>query len=514
VNDSNIFIGTPNGVLKSIKGRSIEKADSGLDSMTSIYSIATNNLYTYLATTSGVYMSTDNGSSWTAINNGLPASISQVYSVAASPSISGGTNLYAGTYYGVYMSTNNGVNWTASNNGIVGGLQIENLTGSGSYIFAEFSIPPDYNTYSNYISSDYGKTWQDADSSFPTGGRLTMIGTNLYVSNSQGIFISYDYGKTWNSLNENEMDTLYPGYPGILVKSGSNLIVTTKNGLYLSSDKGTSWKPTGTNLPPNLYSIVTIGPDVFAGFVEAGVYISTDNGETWSVDNDTLYTLGEFVSIGSTIFADRGPWFGGDNIPPYKGGVFRSTDFGKTWSYASSGLPANPYPSQLVVHGTDIFVCISQDNFYMSGDNGNSWHKMGSGSENFVYSASLILFVNDSSIFVGANQSGIWQFPLSEITAVKYPLNSAVPAFSVLEQNYPNPFNPSTTIKYQLPMTNFVTLKVYDILGREVETLVNERQSAGTHSVTFNAGGLSSGVYFYRIIAGSFVQTKKLMVIK
>jgi len=83
-----------------------------------------------------------------------------------------------------------------------------------------------------------------------------------------------------------------------------------------------------------------------------------------------------------------------------------------------------------------------------------------------------------------------------------------------LSQNYPNPFNPSTIIGYQLPTKALVTLKVYDVLGREVETLVNAGQTAGIHSVTFDASGLSSGVYFYRVQAGTFTETKKLMVLK
>lgn len=83
-----------------------------------------------------------------------------------------------------------------------------------------------------------------------------------------------------------------------------------------------------------------------------------------------------------------------------------------------------------------------------------------------------------------------------------------------LMQNYPNPFNPTTTINYSLQMSSVTTLKVYDVLGREVKTLVNERQTAGLHSVTFNAEDLPSGVYFYRLTAGSFVDTKKLLLLK
>jgi hypothetical protein len=87
-----------------------------------------------------------------------------------------------------------------------------------------------------------------------------------------------------------------------------------------------------------------------------------------------------------------------------------------------------------------------------------------------------------------------------------------------LSQNYPNPFNPSTMISYQLAVNSHVTLKVYNVLGQEVATLVNDRQEAGSYTVSFNTSkgtlSLSSGVYFYRLNAGSFVSTKKLILMK
>ncbi len=88
------------------------------------------------------------------------------------------------------------------------------------------------------------------------------------------------------------------------------------------------------------------------------------------------------------------------------------------------------------------------------------------------------------------------------------------PAAFNLEQNYPNPFNPSTTIKYQLPISGRVTLKVYDVLGREVATLLNEVRQPGIYTVQWNAGRMASGMYFYRMQAGSFVETKKLVLNK
>lgn len=83
-----------------------------------------------------------------------------------------------------------------------------------------------------------------------------------------------------------------------------------------------------------------------------------------------------------------------------------------------------------------------------------------------------------------------------------------------LSQNYPNPFNPSTEISYNLPKQSFVTLKVYDVLGREIITLVNETKSAGTYKINFYAEGLGSGVYFYQLNADNFMEKRKMILIK
>jgi hypothetical protein len=83
-----------------------------------------------------------------------------------------------------------------------------------------------------------------------------------------------------------------------------------------------------------------------------------------------------------------------------------------------------------------------------------------------------------------------------------------------LSQNYPNPFNPSTVISYQLPVIGFVTLKVYDILGREIATLVNEEKPAGEYEVEFDGSALTSGIYFYQLKAGSYVETRKMVLLK
>ncbi|HVO74282.1 MAG TPA: T9SS type A sorting domain-containing protein [Ignavibacteriaceae bacterium] len=110
-------------------------------------------------------------------------------------------------------------------------------------------------------------------------------------------------------------------------------------------------------------------------------------------------------------------------------------------------------------------------------------------------------------------QTGFWSVGLF-ITDVNNKSVSEIPKTFELLQNFPNPFNPTTTIRFQTPNKEFVSLRIYDLLGKEVTTLVNEEKPAGSYKVTWNAHGLSSGVYFYRLKAGNFAAIKKLVLLK
>ena len=93
-------------------------------------------------------------------------------------------------------------------------------------------------------------------------------------------------------------------------------------------------------------------------------------------------------------------------------------------------------------------------------------------------------------------------------------ISNEVPSVYSLKQNYPNPFNPTTNIQFAIPKAGFVTMKVYNLLGQEVSTLVDEYKNAGTYKVDFNASNLSSGVYFYKIDAGNYTNVKKMILMK
>jgi hypothetical protein len=111
------------------------------------------------------------------------------------------------------------------------------------------------------------------------------------------------------------------------------------------------------------------------------------------------------------------------------------------------------------------------------------------------------------------NKAGFWYQVGDFVTSVEQ-ISNTLPKEFRLEQNYPNPFNPSTTIEFALPKRTSVTLKLFDLLGREVTTLVDEELQPGEYKVTFEAEGLPSGVYFYRIQTEGLVRTKKLMLLK
>ncbi len=117
------------------------------------------------------------------------------------------------------------------------------------------------------------------------------------------------------------------------------------------------------------------------------------------------------------------------------------------------------------------------------------------------------------------NDMGAYGGPLrkvlgSIITSVDETSNGTIPKAFMLSQNHPNPFNPETKIQFSVPATGFVSLQVFDILGREVRTLLHETRNAGNYQLDFNAAGLASGVYFYRLTANNFIQTKRMVLLR
>jgi hypothetical protein len=117
-------------------------------------------------------------------------------------------------------------------------------------------------------------------------------------------------------------------------------------------------------------------------------------------------------------------------------------------------------------------------------------------------------------IIASDRQTGLYVLNPNSVLVGNYNNNQNSPKNFVLKQNYPNPFNPGTTIEYSLPKNSYVTLKIYNVLGKEAATLVDKFETPGNHSVRYDAANLASGIYFYTLKAGDFSQTKKMTLVK
>ena len=163
------------------------------------------------------------------------------------------------------------------------------------------------------------------------------------------------------------------------------------------------------------------------------------------------------------------------------------------------------------VRDTNLFAGTYGGGVFMSANNGTSWTEVNYGLGNTQVSS---LTVSDTNLFAGTYSSNVWRSPLSEMITSVEGSSIGLPIGFAISQNYPNPFNPSTMISYSIPRNSFVHLKVFDILGNDVAELVNEQKPAGSYEVKFDGASLPSGVYFYQLTAGEFIQTKKMILLK
>lgn len=167
------------------------------------------------------------------------------------------------------------------------------------------------------------------------------------------------------------------------------------------------------------------------------------------------------------------------------------------------------YSDNKLIAGTRYF------GIYLSKDNGLTWTQKNEGMGNV--SVNTLLLTN-GYLFAGTDSNSIWKRSFSELIPVQNITTQITSSFA-LEQNYPNPFNPMTKIKFDIKQEyrskeSVVKLIVYDILGKEVATLVNENLQPGTYEVSFNGSNLTSGVYFYKLTTGDFIAVKKMIMIK
>ncbi len=494
----------------------------------------------------GVFRSTNSGLSWNRALSGFPpgSTIAGMFAF--------GTTVLAGTYDGAYRSTNNGLTWnklTGTNDTINYSL-VRGIWQSGDTIFAGTNFKFHGAVYR---STDNGTTWERKSNGLPSNlqflNSVIITDNNTVLAGSDhSVYYSTDNGNNW----------VHSNFPDLYIENmaeggGYEYAACDYIGIYRSSDNGVNWSNTISGLDFLLMS----ARDNFAcvGSVNEGAYVTTDNGLQWF----GVSGIPSGNSVYSTYYI------------PQTTMVLAATNIGTNYIYASydNGLSFSTYSEGLGINAvTDDFA--ASDSFMFAGgsfngvwrrlrpgitpvelssftaeeSNGNvtlnwttateknnkgfeiqrsdvrnqmsGWRQIGfvegNGTTTLPHSYSFI----DKDLSLSKYSYRLKQFDFDGASEYSNIIEVSIqsPEKFLLEQNFPNPFNPSTKIKYSIPQNAFVTLKIYDILGNEVASLVDENETAGRYNVTFNASKFSSGIYFYKLQAGSFNQIKKMILMK
>lgn len=359
-----------------------------------------------------------------------------------------------------------------------------------------------------YISRDRGKTWQSSIvSSQPieiTG--LFKYGRKLFAGTyGNGVYISSNNGTSWESFNLGLIDFAF--YAKKFVSASDTIFYATDGGgVYFLPNNSSVWQDYNQNLPSNIAwtinDIAVTNNNLIVSAGASGYYYLRPKGSSEWIEKRIqtpggIYTTpNAFLSTGNIVFSGS------------RFGIYKSTDEGNTFD--SVGISAMDmsvvsftkdknriYAGYTRASGNDFFV-------WYSDDFGSSWNILDHQFQFLRY-----LYIYDNKIWAATND-GLWYNELE--TTSSDPIEKQ--GTFKLEQNYPNPFNPVTKISWQSSITGHQSLKVYDVLGNMVATLVDEERTAGNYDAIFNAYGLASGIYFYRLQIGSYAETKKMILLR
>lgn len=404
--------------------------------------------------------------------------------------------------------------------------------GGGAYRFANASL--------RWVRSDRGMR----------NGDVTCLSINsagdIYATTLYGLFRSGDAGETWTTLGQDEELLNKRLYAVATDDLGS--IVTgvgydgTDDSVWAltAKDSGSFWRKALLFGGLSVRAICSPGPRYFVLGTLAHMYASYDGGMHWQITSligayDFAFSHSRFLVTASgpeirfsydqgfhwesrplpfgrwisKIGVGKNGWlFGHSDL-----GFISSSDTGRNWklvTHARQFLSSDRYGGLYATHDDPISHTTK---LFRSSDNGENWTNISEGIDQF--GVADINFDSNGYAYLAIRNGGLFRstIPLATITSVEPDFTNMNAEFS-LSPAFPNPFNPTTRFEIRIPKYEIVTLKIFNLLGEEVATLVDEEKLPGSHSIEWDASGFPSGVYFYRMKAGSFSAAKKLLLVK
>ena len=377
---------------------------------------------------------------------------------------------------------------------------------------------------------------------------------NVWVTGVDGTMLhTTDGGSNWESIQSN----ITVGLGKVQFINPDTGWVASSKYIYRTTDGGESWVeqlylPSSDEVLYDIEFIVGLPGEPVWGFATGGLQMTwrtDDSGETWELIRGACGD-GNFNSC-SFVNKNNG-WFVGAPSATFPATIMYTTDGGNTFleqiNPVSEPLLKDVYFANdqrglaVGVYGQTLYTSDGGSNWEERPNGGSTWLEVFLTENGQAWSAGFsgkiahstdwgytwqmqesgvndlvwgIHFINDNEGWAVGQEANNTGFILHTTNGGVTDVNeTSIATQFELYQNYPNPFNPTTTIRYQIPERSFVTLRVFDVLGNEVVSLLNEEKEAGSYESTFDAEGLSSGIYFYQMKAGKYIETKKMIMMK
>jgi len=432
------------------------------------------------------------------------------------------TNIQTNRCLVVFRSSNNGANWLAFASvnpaAIVTKTKMVNAGNDSIYCFFLFGT---YLYSWNIISNNFHQftaytNIRDFDVTTSSTHSLYLV-IDLNSNNDIRLYGSTDGGTTWPSATYVSSVGAFPR----ICMSGTGDTCLMDYYATITADTGSSairnfrWRESAPGTLTSLGFTDPIAAGTYKDQFQPVIY----GGKAW-----LFYTTGTTGNINLNCLQsnDNGTSFGS----PFTVGALPSRDEywfdAKYYTLGTGGIDLIYYSDSLGTPTTNVTDRLYYTFFNLTTP--ASYNTPVQISEHWpfwssrLYIPSIIENYNTAgdmgAIWVGGPSPFKLYFDSYNITTRTTNNNTEVPIKYNLSQNYPNPFNPVTKIDYSIPKNSLVTLKIYDLIGKEVETLVNKEMSPGNYSIDFNASKLSSGVYFYKLTSGNFTQTRKMILVK